>query len=131
MFGIFGSKHVKEAIKAVQDIQNQNSDILASGHVAQRVITTLKNSKDKTEASITQDGLSYKGLAYLVMSNVIFQELSSGQHHIYRGSLNMTGQNMRQLWNRISSELIQEKLSTQQDIDRETADLDSNIRECG
>lgn len=131
MLSIFSSKHVKNSIRAANTIASENSDLLASKYVADKANSILKADKKKTEASINEDGLSYRGLALLVMSNVIFNELSSGTHHIYRGTLNMTGQSMNQLWPRICNGLIAENLSNADDVKAETIDLEAAISSAG
>jgi hypothetical protein len=131
MFSIFGSAHIKKSIDAVSQIAQENSESIASTFVAGKAKLILKSDKKKTNASIDEDKLSYRGLASLVMSNVIFNELASGQHHVYRGVLNANGKSMRFLWGRICELLVQEELSSQHEIEQETRDLDEAIRKCG
>ena len=131
MFSIFESKHVKESVKAVKNIAAQNRDLLAADHVATRAISILKNEKQKTETTIKEDGVSYHGLALLVMSNVIFEELSSGQHHVYRGTLNMMGQSMRQLWSKVCAGLVEEGQSTHDEVKADTEALSDSISSSG
>lgn len=127
MFSFFKSKHVKLSVEAAEQITKRNSNLLASAYVEKLTINILKSTKEKTEHSIKIDGLSYKALAFLVMSNVIYSELTSGKHHVYRGSLNALGKSIRQFWPIICDGLINESISTQDDVKKETRELDEEI----
>ena len=131
MLSIFGSKHVKNSVRAVNAIASENSGLLASNYVASRANEILKVERRKTECSIDEDGLSYRGLAFLVIGNVIFNELSSGKHHIFRGTLNMIGKSMRQFWPVVCKGMIEEGLSDEESISVETKDLDASIQSAG
>lgn len=131
MFSFFQSSELKLSVKAVEQIANSNKNLLSSSYVENLAKQVLKDDKEKTIHSIKIDGLSYNALAFLVMSNVIYSELTSGKHHIYRGTLNAMGKSIRQFWPIICAGLVNEGFSSQDHIKLDTTELDEEISSIG
>ncbi|MBM4127989.1 MAG: hypothetical protein FJ247_11680 [Nitrospira sp.] len=72
------------------------------------VVRKVVEDADKTRRSIKEDGLSPRTLAFLLILNVLADELTSGEHHIYRGVLSTIGHELLKLWDFAVS---QQKLS--------------------
>lgn len=56
----------------------------------------LLSDVEKTTHTVRVDGVSPRNVAWLVISNVSGNMLASGQHHVYRGVLSMTGTALKQ-----------------------------------
>jgi len=65
----------------------------------------IESEPEKVILSIRNDKLAPKTLVYLVITNVLDRELSSGRYHYYRGLLNNTGQSLLALWDHAVDEL--------------------------
>jgi hypothetical protein len=62
------------------------------------VVELVVGEADKTINSIRNDDLSPRTLAFLLILNVLGEELTSGQYHIYRGVLSTGGKMLLGLW---------------------------------
>ena len=96
MFGL-DSPEVKACLDALKAIEAEHSEIAMLG-LSKKVRGILTKGADQTKISIREEGLSPKGLVWMLVSNVIDPELSYGHHHIYRGVLGMRGKALLALW---------------------------------
>lgn len=58
-------------------------------------------------------------------------QLSSGKHHFYRGELNRTGIEIRNVYNFLGEELVRRQIAGQDYVDNDKAIVSKNIREVG
>lgn len=88
-------------------------------------ILELLADREKTTASIVEDGLDPKAVVYLLITNVTWDQLCSGQHHVYRGVLNFGGNQLLDAFAKASERLIAYRVHDRQ---RHVADV-NRLRE--
>ena len=63
-----------------------------------REASALARNAGQTMYSIRTDRMKPDQLALIQICNVVGSHLSNGQHHVYRGTLSMIGQDMLTIW---------------------------------
>jgi len=103
MFGLFMPTEVKQTAAEVRGFLSANANLCRE--LVERQALALVHIKDKTVHSIRSDGMKPDQLALILISNVVGRELSTGMHHVYRGSLSMVGSELSSLWSKTVSEM--------------------------
>lgn len=119
-------ERVKEALTTIEQ-----SDLIPGLHLVKDGVRGQLRDRDRTRASIEEDGLSPDGLVYLLISNVANVQLCSGQHHIYRGVLSMSGQELLAAFTKASEMMVQCGVHSQEDHERDMQSLKKEISEVG
>lgn len=88
---------VRAVLEAIDEVE-QEKDAEGLGQIKDLVVREVVEDPEKTKHSITEDGLSPRTLAFLIMLNVLGRELTSGKYHIYRGVLSAAGERLLNLW---------------------------------
>lgn len=70
-------------------------------------------------------------LALILISNVIGEELQSGSHHVYRGVLNMIGNDMRAVWGSVQRELLARGYCDEAEVAKDNEWLSRQINQGG
>ncbi|WP_157205591.1 hypothetical protein [Methylomonas koyamae] len=117
---------VKKALASIEQ-----ADLIPGFHLVKEGIRDQLKDRDRTRASIEEDGLSPEGLVYLLASNVANALLCSGQHHVYRGVLGITGKELLAAFTKSSEMMVQCGVHSQQDHEREMQSLKREIAEIG
>jgi hypothetical protein len=103
---------------------------LCRAEIEPKVMALVKDA-EKTVYSVRIDRMKPDHLALLLITNVLSQELSSGQHHTYRGMLSLIGKDMLGLWHNANKEMVARGFMPQSEADSDTAELQRNIKEMG
>lgn len=119
-------EQVKKSLASIE-----KSGLIPGFHLVKDAIRDQLKDRDRTRASIEEDGLSPDGLVYLLTSNVANALLCSGQHHIYRGVLNMSGQELQAAFTKASEMMVQCGVHSQDDHERDMRSLKKEISEVG
>ena len=86
----------------------------------------LRDNPDEVESSL-RDGRSPKHIALLLSSNVAQDDLISGRHHVYRGVLDLTGEDALRVFNLSLDGLVEigqmEPQERQSDIEKLTQEI--------
>jgi hypothetical protein len=119
-------ERVKDSIAAIE-----KSDLIPGFHLVKDAVRDQLKDRDRTRASIEEDGLSPDGLVYLLISNVTNAQLCSGQHHIYRGVLSITGKELLAAFTKASEMMVQCGVHSREDHERDMRNLKKEIAEVG
>lgn len=103
---LFQPTEVKRTIEEINAFLSNNAT--SSAKILRNEVVALAKIKDKTTASIREDGLKYDQLALILITNVIGRHLSSGQYHVYRGTLSEIGNDMLRTW-RVAVEALKDR----------------------
>ncbi len=119
-------ERVKESLASIE-----KAELIPGFHLVKEGVRKQLKDRDRTRASIDEDGLSPDGLVYLLVSNVANALLCSGQHHIYRGVLNMSGKQLLAAFAKASEMMVQCGVHSQEDHERDMRSLKKEIAEVG
>lgn len=91
------SEEVRSVLEMIDIVENEEG---AEGfrHIKGLVVELAVGEADKTISSMRDDGLSARALTFLLVLNVLGEELTSGKYHIYRGVLSTGGKMLLRLW---------------------------------
>jgi len=117
---------VKESLALIE-----KNDLIPGFHLVKGGIQNQLRDGDRTRASIEEDGLSPEGLVYLLASNIANELLCSGQHHICRGTLSMSGTELLAAFTKASEMMVQCGVHSQEDHERDMRSLKKEISEIG
>lgn len=115
---LFQPREVRITLGAAKAFFSQTPG-LTNHLVLPRVLELIKDT-DKTMHSITVDGINPDHLMLMLTTNVIGCMISNGEFHSYRGILNYQGQDLRRLWLKANSAMVDLQF-----IDKTTADKDN------
>ena len=124
-----GSNEVEDTKNEVLNFLSCHSN-LSSDLIKEQAIV-LANMSDKTEYSIQVDKIKPDILALILITNVIGEYISSGSFHIYRGVLNMTGTDMKKIWNAAINELEIKGHYNKEQVDDDHRWLEEKIKIAG
>ena len=119
-------EQVKESLASIE-----KADLIPGFYLVKEAIRDQLKDRDRTRASIEEDGLTPDGLVYLLASNVANAQLCSGQHHIYRGVLSMSGQELLAAFTKASEMMVQCGVHSQEDHERDMRSLKKEVSEVG
>lgn len=102
----FQPVEVKRTIQEIDAFLSKNAAL--SAEIIRNDAFALAKIKDKTVASVREDGLKYDQLALILITNVIGRHLSSGRYHVYRGALSNIGNDLLHAW-RAAVEALKER----------------------
>ncbi len=94
-------------------------------------VLSMLNDREKTTASIVDDKLDPKGLIYLLISNVAYANICSGQYHIYRGTLSANGKQLMAGFKVASRQMVAHGIHDQAAHEQEMASLKKEIAAIG
>lgn len=83
-----------------------NTEIPAMSLVRPGVEGLLRNA-ERVRYSIENDGIEPRTLAYLLIHNVAMDQLTSGEHHIYRGTLGPVGRGLKSAYMAANRKLME------------------------
>ena len=109
----------------------ERAGLIPGFHLVKDAVRDQLKDRDRTRASIEEEGLSPDGVVYLLTSNVANSLLCNGQHHIYRGVLSMSGQELLTAFTKASEMMVQCGVHTQEDHERDMRSLKKEISEVG
>jgi len=121
---------------AVRDAATALREIEASGEVpgiefVRAKVQALLADREKTTVSVVEEGIAPKVLVYLLITNVAWAELQTGKHHVYRGVLSFTGQQLLSSFIAASKKMVDCGRQSQQENESELATLRRLIEEAG
>ncbi len=119
-------QQVKESLVSIE-----KAEVIPGFHLVKEGIREHLKDRDRTRASIEEDGLSPDGLVYLLVSNVANALLCSGQHHIYRGVLSISGKDLLSAFTKSSEMMVQCGIHSQEEHERDIRSLKKEISEVG
>ena len=108
---------VKQTRDEIIDFLN-NNDNLATDIIKKEALK-YANMKDRTVASIRDDGAKVDELAFILITNAIAKEIQTGDYHIYRGVLGMVGFDMKVIWDLTIDELYERGYYTKEKADED------------
>lgn len=107
--GAADDPEVRSALAAYHEIRDELVTFgayhgVAVDEIEPWVLKALRDSK-LTVASIRDDGLTPRTLVFLLIGNALKEALPYGNYYIYRGTLNGTGEALREIWSTTIREL--------------------------
>ena len=102
--------------------------------VLDTVLSLVRKKIKATPKELVQSiasGMSYRAVVFLLISNVTWEELHSGRHHVYRGALSLTGEGLKQLFDLASDALVSLQFHSKAEANAEKASLMEGIRGLG
>jgi len=90
------SDEMQNCLQEVKNVQEELNNI-AFDEIKDEIIKQIKE-KDKIVYSIKKEDISPRTLVFLIITNVIQSILSTGQYHVYRGTLNIIGTELLKIW---------------------------------
>ncbi|WP_420396865.1 hypothetical protein [Nioella sp.] len=99
--------------------------------VLPQVKAVIEDQADKTVHSIKSDGISPRALVHLIISNIVYERLTSGALHVYRGTLSKEGSDMLKVFRFSSEVLVTEGLQSAAEAEAGIEDLEKQIKGTG
>jgi len=96
LWKVFPPFEVKLTIEEISSFLNEHASLCRD--LILRDAVALARHAEKTVYSIRIEGMKPDRLALLVITNVLGSHISSGQNHIYRGTLSVVGADMLKVW---------------------------------
>lgn len=100
-------------------------DLVESG------VRTLLRDVPRAIHTVRIDGVKPQHLALMLISNVLANELPSGQHHIYRGALGISGNDMLSMWITTIEEMRKNGCYTDAQAEKDMKWMQDQIKEVG
>jgi hypothetical protein len=119
-------KQVKEALASIE-----RAELIPGFDLVKDGIREQLKDRARTRASIEEDGLSPDGLIYLLASNIANTQLCTGNHHIYRGVLSMSGKQLLAAFGKASEMMVHCGIHSKEEHERELRSLKKEISEIG
>jgi hypothetical protein len=98
--------------------------------IRDQVILALNDSA-KTKYSFEVEKQKPDQLALLLIGNVTFKKLCSGNYHTYRGVLSVIGKDMAEVWRAVADRELELGYSTKEEIVEQTMTLNKEIKSMG
>ena len=122
-------REVRITLGAAKAFSAQNPG-LTNHLVLPRVLELIKDVR-KTMHSITVDGVNPDHLMLMLTTNVIGRMIASGEFHSYRGVLDFQGQDLRRLWLKTNSVMVDLQFIDKASADKDNLWLFEQIRNAG
>ena len=126
---LFPPYEVKLTIEEVKAILDQSAG--PSKSILESEVVSIAKDAEKTIYSVRIDGIKPDELALLLITNVIGRHLSSGQHHTYRGGLNMTGKDMQRVWHTEQKAMLERKFVTESEVEKDNHWVMEQVKSVG
>ena len=126
---LFPPYEVKLTIEEVKAILDQSAG--PSKSILESAVVSIAKDAEKTIYSVRIDGIKPDELALLLITNVIGRHLSSGQHHTYRGVLNMTGKDMLRVWHTAQKAMLERKFVTESEVEKDNHWVMEQVKSVG
>jgi len=75
--------------------------------------------------------MTHRSLIFLLITNVTANTLATGEYHVYRGRLSMTGQDLLNLFNYAVSELEKDGFCSSEDAEKNRQWIREEIQSIG
>lgn len=125
MIKLFLTKEIKDVLCILDELGYRFDKYLSFEMVKEQAKKIVLRNKGKLKEIMIERNISPRRAAYSWINNVSGDMLESGEHHIYRGTLNQTGDELLKIFDISTDELV--KLG---DMDKEKAcEQKENIRE--
>lgn len=96
-----------------------------------KVALRVASDADRTKYSISVDRMTPKQIALIILRNIAFQRLTTGQEHTYRGILGFMGQDYLKLFRQVLSFEVALGYTLPDEANSEIDELMQEIREIG
>lgn len=120
---------VKATLREIINFLNKESYL--SREILLFAAMKLAKDTEKTVYSIRTIKRKPDQLALLIIMDIIFQYLSSGYFHMYRGSLNITGHEMFDIFLAAQKIMVKNHFILQNDANRDSLLLAEQIKKVG
>lgn len=121
---------VKSCLQALDEITSEFDDFSFKSLVKPQVINCLKDV-DKTVYSIREDKMNPRTAIFLLISNITGDMLSSGEYHVYRGVLNMTGNELLKVFYYAVKKLEESGFHSAEDAEKDREWVRNQIKTMG
>ncbi|MDN7138602.1 hypothetical protein J6J34_10300 [Pseudidiomarina sp. 1ASP75-14] len=126
---IFPPYEVRLTIQEAKSFLDQFADLSKS--ILDTEVTSIAKDVEKTIYSVRIDGMKPDELALLLITNVIGQHLGCGKYHIYRGVLNMTGQDMLKVWHAAQRTMLERKFVSKSEVEKDNHWIMEQVKGAG
>jgi hypothetical protein len=96
-----------------------------------RISNFLDDNRNRIVDEIKADVISPDEFIFQNIEVIAFNELSSGTHHFYRGSLNHTGKSILAIWEWATEQLQGNSVWTARNYEDQKKRLQKEISSCG
>lgn len=127
---LFPPYEVQITLRALEDFLSVTSAGISKALVRVAVVRLIKDA-ERTVYSIRIDGRKPDQLALMLITNVVGAELSSGSHHVYRGTLSMVGDDLVKIWHDAQRQLQSCGYASEAEIKEDDEWLRRQIRSVG
>lgn len=120
---------VSRASAAFYEIESK-ADLPGLQHLKDEVLALI-NDRGKTTVSIDEEKMDPKALVWVLISNVADHKLCSGNFHTYRGTLNMVGQQLLQVFTTASRQMVECGMRTEAEYEADAQRLKNELASIG
>lgn len=131
LWKLFPPYEVKLTVEEVKAFFKQREGLGLSNSIIEPQVLALAKDAGKVVYTIRIDRMKPDQLALILITNVLGQHLGSGQHHIYRGVLSMTGNDMLALWHQVQSELLKRGYCSEAEVEKDNRWVREQIKGAG
>ena len=120
---------MQKCLSAFKEI-NEELNFVLPLDIKNKILQLIKDT-ERTESSINTDGVSPRTLVFLLITNVLDEVLSSGQYHVYRGTLSGLGVSLKKVFTYSNSKMVSLGFQTEADAKEDNKQLDDKIKDRG
>jgi hypothetical protein len=125
----FTPREVKWTRSAFEALRSADPDLTDPAFV--KLVRLRIDDKERTKSTIIDGGLSPEAVAVLIITNVAWDWIISGQLHAYRGTLSMRGKIILRVFDRYSDRLVGHGIKRPEESTEEKKVLRSEIGQLG
>ncbi|HSP30441.1 MAG TPA: hypothetical protein VLO13_00245 [Halomonas sp.] len=126
---LFPPYEVKLTIEEVKAYLDQSAG--PSKCILEPEVVSIAKDAEKTIYSVRCDRMKPDELALLLIINVIGRHLRSGQHHTYRGVLNLTGKDMLRVWHTAQKAMLERGFVTESEVVKDNHWVMEQVKSAG
>lgn len=128
---LFLSKEIKEVLLTLKYMGNKFDNFTSFGIVRNNAEKIILKNKDMIKEIMTENNISPERTAYSWINNVAGDLLESGKYHIYRETLNQTGNELLQIFDLTTDELVKLGDMTKEKAKQQKGNIRENIKQIG
>lgn len=128
---MFLSKEIKEVLFALKYIENKFDNFTSFRIIRNNTEKIILKNKGIIKEIMNENDISPERTAYSWINNIAGDLLESGKHHLYRGVLSQTGEELLQIFDLTTNELVTLDDMTEEKGKQQKENIRENIKRIG
>lgn len=128
---LFLDKEIKAVLQILHEIEHEFENNLSFGIVREQAERIILKNKDKIKQIMVKENISPRRTAYSWINNVSGDMLESGQYHVYRGVLNIAGNELLKIFDISTDKLVEVGDMDKNHAEKQKTNIRSSIKSVG